>query len=220
MNSCESGQLKPETDYTGQKGVIYDIEGNIYKTIGIGSQIWMEENLRTTKLNDNTELIKLRDSSTWINRQSAGFCWYNNDSTLKIPYGALYNWKIVNTGKLCPIGWHIPTKQEWTTLMEKLGGKQEAGGKLKVIGSTYWKSPNSGATNSSKFTAVPGGGIFSGQFFDFNKWAHWWSITQIDSLWVTTFDLVYNTPGVIVGPGGKTHSCGLSVRCIKDKGTN
>jgi uncharacterized protein (TIGR02145 family) len=219
-NGCENFFSSPYIDYTGQKGTITDVEGNIYKTIGIGAQIWMAENLRSTRLNDNTEILNLTDSLDWINFLLPGYCWYNNDTTLKIPYGALYNWHAVNSGKLCPTGWHIPTEAEWRVLIDRLGGKQVAGGKLKVIGTDYWNSPNRGATNSSKFNAVPSGCNFYSHFWNLGKWCHWWSITQKDTVWVTTVDLLYKSPGVLIGPGGRTFFCGMSVRCIKDHTTN
>jgi uncharacterized protein (TIGR02145 family) len=219
-NNCEHSLPSQYLDYTGQKGKVNDLEGNIYKTIGIGTQIWMAENLRSTKLNDNTEALNLTDSLDWVNLSFPGYCWYNNDTALKIPYGALYNWHAVNSGNLCPKGWHVPTESEWTTLMDKLGGKQVAGGKLKVIGTDYWNSPNNGTTNSSQFNAVPSGGIFYGHFWSFGKWCHLWSITQIDTVWVTTVSLLNLSPGALIGPGGTTNFCGLSVRCIKDQETD
>jgi len=176
----------------------------------------MAENLRSTKLNDNSQILNLRDSLDWINLSSPGYSWYNNDTTLKIPFGALYNWHAVNSGKLCPIGWHIPTETEWTILIDRLGGKEEAGSKLKVIGTDYWNSPNMGATNSSKFNAVPSGGNFQNHFFDLGKWSHWWSRTLIDIRWITTVDLSYKSYGILIGPGGQTTFTGFSVRCIKD----
>jgi len=214
--SCEKTITPTFQDYTGQKDIIFDTEGNKYKTIGIGTQIWMAENLRATRLKDYTAILKLNDSLEWATTSYPGYCWYNNDTQFKVPYGALYNWYAVNTGKLCPTGYHIPSEDEWKALVNRLGGIDVTGGKLKVIGTYYWNSPNSGATNSSNFNAVPGGDVFYGHFYCLGKWSHWWSITQIDNINVTSLDLLYSSSGVLIGPGGRTNSCGLSVRCIKD----
>jgi len=216
LTSCEEAVPVKYPDYTGERGIIYDIEGNIYKTIGIGPQIWMAENLRSTSLNDNTEIKYLKDSLDWTSISVPGYCWYNNDTLLEIPYGGLYNWSAVNTEKLCPTGWHIPSEGEWRALVTILGGEYSAGSKLKVIGTDYWISPNSGATNSSKFNAVPSGGIFNSHFVGLGKWAHWWSSTKNESGNITTLDLLNSIPGVIIGSGARTYSHGLSVRCIKD----
>jgi hypothetical protein len=114
-NCCEDPIPSPDLGFTGQKGKINDIEGNTYKTIGIGKQIWMAENLRSTKFNDSTDIPNIADSLHWSNLTDPGYCWYNNDTTMRIPYGALYNWYTVNSGILCPTGWHIPTEEEWIT---------------------------------------------------------------------------------------------------------
>jgi uncharacterized protein (TIGR02145 family) len=216
ITSCEKTVPITIPDYTGQRGVIYDIEGNKYKTIGIGSQIWMAENLRSTKFNDNFELKNLNDSMDWTAISEPGYSWYANDTLLKIPYGGLYNWCAVNSQKLCPSGWHIPSVGEWRALTNRLGGENVAGGKLKVIGSSYWNCNNFYATNSSKFNAVPSGGVFYGEFLSLGIWSHWWSSTQTDSITVTTMDLSCKSPAALIGPGGQIYSYGLSVRCIKD----
>jgi uncharacterized protein (TIGR02145 family) len=199
-------------------GSVTDIDGNVYKTIQIGSQGWMAENLKTTKYNDDTPIQNVTDNTKWLNLRSDAYCWYNNDaSEFKAIYGALYNWEAVNTGKLCPTGWHVPSTDEWKILETYLGGEELAGGKLKETGTTHWLSPNTGATNSSGFTALPGGlRDISSDFFSsyiwINSYGIWWSSTpEIEttdnSLW-----LDFNS--------GKFSSAqyysGLSVRCVKD----
>jgi len=127
-------------------GEVSDIDGNYYKTIQIGSQIWMAENLKTTRYNDGSNIPLVTDNTAWSNLTTPGYCWYNNDAaTYKNVYGALYNWYAVNTGKLCPSGWHVPSEYEWTLLVNYLGGVYAAGGKLKETGTTHWYSPNAGA---------------------------------------------------------------------------
>src|SRR5664279_5386678 len=131
-----------------QAQTLQDIDGNVYKNVTIVKQILMAENLKTTKFNDGTSIPLVRENSAWKDMNSPSFCWYNNDATTnKNNYGALYNWYTVNTNKLCPSGWHVPSDAEWTTLRTYLGGDSVAGGKLKETGTTHWKSPNTGATN-------------------------------------------------------------------------
>ena len=114
-------------------------------------------NLKTTKYNDGTSIPNVTNDTSWSNLTTGAYCWYNNDVSYKNPYGALYNWYAVNTGKLAPKGWHVPSDAEWTTLITYLGGESIAGGKLKEAGTTHWLSPNTEATNSTGFSALPGG---------------------------------------------------------------
>jgi len=143
---------------TLMSGQFSDIDGNVYNTITIGTQIWMKENLKTTKYNDGSSIPLVTDNTAWINLSTPGYCWYNNDAaTYKSAYGAMYNWYTVNTGKICPPNWHVPTDTQWETLITYLGGKIIAGGKMKETGTAHWTSPNIGATNETGFTALPGG---------------------------------------------------------------
>ena len=137
--------------------LVTDIDGNVYQTVTIGTQVWMVENLKTTRYIDGTAIPLDTNSSTWGGLTTPGYCWYNDSAIYGNTYGALYNWYAVNTGKLAPAGWHVPTDSEWTVLTTYLGGETVAGGKLKDTGTTYWQSPNTGATNASGFLALPGG---------------------------------------------------------------
>ena len=110
---------------------VADIDGNIYNTVKIGNQAWMAENLKTTKYNNGTEIPLIVDKPAWEALMTGGYCWYNNEDVNKNIYGALYNWYAVNTGNLCPIGWHVPSYNEWDILAAYLGGVDIAGGKLK-----------------------------------------------------------------------------------------
>jgi uncharacterized protein (TIGR02145 family) len=139
--------LNPNFTYSSASDI-----GNIWKAIQIGIQIRMAKNLKTNKLNDNTPISKVTDPAAWGTLITPGYSWYYNASTLKATYGALYNWYVVNTGKLCPTGWHVPDKSEWETLVIYLGGVDQAGGKMKEEGTLHWTSPNFGATNESGFT--------------------------------------------------------------------
>jgi uncharacterized protein (TIGR02145 family) len=116
-------------------GNLRDADGNAYPTVVIGTREWMAGNLRTTKLNDGTPIPLIKDGKQWSNASGPAYSWYNNDEPkYGNTYGALYNWYAVNTGKLCPSGWHVPTDAEWEVLTEHLGGKTVAGGKLKSTG--------------------------------------------------------------------------------------
>lgn len=210
-------------------GPLYDNrDGETYKTVKIGTQVWMAENLKSTKYNDGTSIPLVRDDSTWSNLSTPGYCWYDNDpDTYKATFGALYNWYTVKTGKLCPSGWHVPSDEEWKELEMYLGMTQQQadifglrgtneGGKLKETGTTHWQSPNTGATNESGFTALPGGSrIHNGTFNTSGYSGSWWSSTEfkIDHAWgrYLTNDVSY-----VSRAWGYSGEDGLSVRCVRD----
>jgi len=192
---------------------ISDYDGNVYNTVKIGGQIWMAENLKTTKYNNGTDIPLVTDNTAWANLTTPAYCWYNNNSSYKDTYGALYNWYTVNTGNLCPSGWHVPSDAEWTTLIDYLGG--EPGGKLKETDTTHWHSPNIGATNESGFTALPGGvRDVSGMFGNIGYYGYWWSATEdgTDLAWYR--DMTYN--GSYVARYNTHKKLGFSVRCVRD----
>jgi len=200
---------------------IADNEGNYYNTVTIGTQVWMKENLKTTKFNDNSTIPLVTDNTSWGALSTPGYCWFNNDAaTYKATYGALYNWYVVdaasNGGKnVCLTGWHVPSDAEWTTLTNYLGGESVAGGKLKESGYTHWLSPNTGATNESSFTALPGGNRTDyGVFNDIGYFGYWWSTTQYSSTFAWLRYLFYNNyPATRVNYNNKS---GFSVRCLKN----
>ena len=197
-------------------GTIADIDGNNYKTIQIAYQTWFAENLRTSKFNDGISIPYVTDSNVWVSLNSSGFCWLENDINYKNFAGALYNWYAVNTGKLCPSGWHLPNLSELDVL-ETFLGEQNAGGKLKETGTAYWLQPNEGATNESGFSAISSGyypGISSIHDGGAIWWTSepWWSITEppIANAWMVT----WNSPKMEVWSAPYTY--GYAVRCIKD----
>jgi uncharacterized protein (TIGR02145 family) len=204
------------TTYSGnQTSTIRDVDGNIYDTITIGTQTWMKENLKTTKYKNGTDIPLVMDKCVWYYLTTPGYCWHNNDAINKTTYGALYNWYAVKTGNLCPTGWHVPTDMEWTTLIAYLGGDSVAVVKLKEAGTIHWQSPNTGATNKTGFTALPGGcRDFDGAFYDIGYYCYWWSSTEfvIGGAWSRY--LGYD------GSGGYRHgnfeNDGFSIRCTKD----
>lgn len=199
-------------------GIICDSDGNIYKTIRIGNQIWMAENLKSTKYDDGEAIPYLSDNS--INY--GAYCWYNNNTANKDQYGALYNWYAINSGKLCPKGWHVPTSNEWVELINYIGGWKVAGGKLKETGTTHWQysGENEGATNEFGFTALPGGVFWNG-FNDLGRTGEWWSSTECDACIsfcgtnCVDFYYIFSDDSSVSG-GNNYKTVGLSVRCIKD----
>ena len=203
---------------SGESGTFTDArDGREYKWVKIGNQVWMAENLAATKYNDGTAIPLVTDNTAWKNLTTPGYCWYNNDEAgYKNTYGALYNWYTVNTDKLCPTGWHLPTDAEWTTLTDYLGSGSVAGGKLKEIGTTHWDSPNTDATNETGFTALPGGyrGDYGGTFNLAGNHASLWSSTEMGS------SLAFNRTLSCYGPYVLAYLCnksyGYSVRCVRD----
>jgi uncharacterized protein (TIGR02145 family) len=192
---------------------LIDIEGNQYKVVKIGNQVWMAENLKVTHFSDGTSIPHIVEGLP-------GYCWYNNDSSIyKETYGALYNWVAVYTYKLCPTGWHVPSDSEWGTLRTFLGGDPVAGGKLKETGTTHWNTPNTGATNETGFTALPGGmytdnGPFSGIGTD----GYWWTgnkPTLADC--VAYYVQLYYNQSNSYSPSQPCYNA-LSIRCVKDAG--
>jgi uncharacterized protein (TIGR02145 family) len=200
-----------------------DIDGNVYNLVTIGTQVWMAENLKTTRYNDGTPITNVTDY-TWGNLQTDAYCWYNNDITNKTPYGALYNWFAAKSGKLCPTGWHVATLSDWTTLVTYLGGIDVAGGKLKEAGTTQWLTQNVGATNESGFTALPGGyrgsGLGDAAFYLHGYYGWYWTATvyPMDPVWDHIAGYCWMMEG---GHSQCLQSnlwdmMGLSVRCMKD----
>ncbi|MFA5972920.1 MAG: FISUMP domain-containing protein [Lentimicrobiaceae bacterium] len=199
-------------------GSLTDIDGNEYKTIQIGTQSWMAENLRTTKYNDNTP-ITLVTTGTWGNDTPA-YSWLDNDpATYKNTYGALYKWFTVTTGKLCPTGWHIPSDEEWTILTTYLGGEATSGSKLKESGTNHWLSPNEDATNSSGFTALPGGSRYrDGVFYNDGTNGHFLSTSTYGSGGTYGYGWLrnLNSNNTAVGRTGNNKEDGFSARCLCD----
>jgi uncharacterized protein (TIGR02145 family) len=192
-----------------------DPDGNAYTTVTIGTQVWTIENLKATKYNDGVAIPLVTDGSAWAGLTTPGYCWYANDIANEATYGALYNWYAVNTGRLAPAGWHVPNEADWTTLSTYLGGQAVAGGKIKEVGLSHWLSPNTGATNSSGFLALPGGYRDEVGGFLFQKTGGtWWSGTETDATRAYTHYLTYNSSGL--NPLADKKNRGFSVRLVRD----
>jgi uncharacterized protein (TIGR02145 family) len=199
---------------------VTDIDGNVYHTIAIGTQIWMVENLKTTRYR-NGDFIPTTTPSTFniSNETSPKYQWayFGNNSNIAT-YGRLYTWaSVVDIRNISPIGWHVPTDAEWTTLTTNLGGESIAGGKLKENGTIHWHSPNTGATNEKSFTALPSGfrnpdGWYNSIGFN----CSWWSSTESESDTVSAYlrTILFNDSIIFRPMCWRLH--GFSVRCIKD----
>lgn len=196
---------------------VNDYDGNTYDVVQIGSQCWMKENLKTTHFNNGTVIAQVQDSTTWANRTTAAYCFYNKPN-----YGNLYNFYAVSSGVLCPSGWHVPTYDEvFTTLYNALDASN-VGGKMKVTGTTYWMSPNTGATNSSGFSARGGGYRPNGyNFTDIREVAVFWTTGTYNSDFAYDFMMSYDA-GDLYRYGSSSYDysinkkSGLSVRCVKN----
>jgi uncharacterized protein (TIGR02145 family) len=199
---------------------VTDIDGNIYNTVTIGTQLWMAENLKATEFNDGTPIPYITSWSIWIDLMTPAYCWYNNDAgSYKVIYGALYNWYVVdatsNGGKnVCPADWHVPTDVEWTTLTDYLGGENVAGGKLKEAGTTHWLSPNTGANNETGFGAIPSSRrTVNGSFPPtIGEEGYWWSCSKEDG---TCLGRYMRYDDSKVHRGTINRSFGVSVRCLR-----
>lgn len=218
------------TFISGQKtefGTVTDIEGNIYKTVTIGKYEWMAENLKTTKYNDGSEIPNVTSKSEWITLDSGAYCWYDNDSKNRETYGALYNWYAVNTGKLCPKGWRVPSDDEWKYLEKYVDSlyvtsvselqRTIAGKYLKS--KTGWLLDGNGEDNFG-FSALPGGErpdkIMGFRLQGRNGF--WWSSTESGEVEAWFRSIIYALDDV----SSNTHNkkFGFSVRCVKEKINN
>jgi uncharacterized protein (TIGR02145 family) len=203
-------------------GEVTDVDLNVYKTVTIGTQIWMTENLKTTKYRDGSEIPRVTDNTEWSSLTTGAYCWYKNDETkYRNLYGAYYNFYAVNTGKLCPTGWHVPTDTEWTELTNYLGGNT-TGGKLKEAGTIFssppglWNHPNTDATNETGFIARPGGERSNAGSFSLDGYyGNWWSSREPSqsSAWYRSMASMHGDVGRMWGDNKKQ---GFSVRCTKD----
>jgi uncharacterized protein (TIGR02145 family) len=199
-----------------ESGLPVDGDGNEYDTVVIGTQVWLGENLKTTKYNNGVSIPLVTDNSQWASMSSAAFCWYGNNRAAVEQYGALYNWWAVKVSFLCPIGYHVPSKEEWSSLIDYLGGEEIAGAKLKATGNQFWINNNSQTTNESGFTAMPGGrrSPNDGTFDSMRGSGSWWTSSPgIDDDSGRRVDILSGLNGAYIM--GLSKKAGFSVRCIK-----
>jgi len=188
---------------------VMDIDGNVYRTVQIGSQCWMAENLKTTRNNDGTVISHVTDNTAWTQLNSGAWCNYENNSGYDATYGKLYNWYAAANPNICPQGWHVPTDAEWQVLEAALGmsagslgltgfrgDAQNVGGKIKAT--ILWNAPNTGATNESGFSGLPGGNrnINDGSFLLLGNYGFWWSASESGAEYAWRRALGSNVAGI------------------------
>jgi uncharacterized protein (TIGR02145 family) len=205
---------KSNGDLEGSTGKI-DYQNHTYAVVRIGNQWWMAENLRSDTYNDGTPILNLPDRQAWKASTEGAWCAYGNDSLKGDTYGKLYNWPAVNSGKLAPPGWRVPSDDDLIILIERLGGMSEAGGKMKETGDAHWEARNVGATNESGFTAFGSGyRNENGAFAFLGKYTYFWSASEKDSTTAWARKLVYYGTDVLRYGYGK--NSGFSVRCVRN----
>ncbi len=213
-HSCGTANVHNTTKTYGS---VTDQQGNVYKTIVIGSQEWMAENLKTDRYRNGETIPQITSNGTWASLTSGATCWMNNDSSANAcPYGRIYNrFAVVDARGLCPAGWHVPSDTEFSTLATNLGGTAQAGSKMKST-SGLWQSPNTGANNSSGFSALPGGSrLFNnGSFSTTGGQGYWWSSTNFISNLNYYYALLSDNSGFLRDFVDENY--GFSVRCVKD----
>lgn len=213
LNSCEKVE-KAEDSEEKNTATMTDIDGNTYKTITIGTQTWMLENLKVTRYRNGDSITHV-PGYEWTSTKIGAFCIYDNDSTNKNVYGCLYNWYAISDSRnIAPVGWHVPTNDELKTLLEYLGNG--AGGKLKEVGTTHWNTPNTGATNETGFTAIPTGSrnscnaVYQGK----GTVVNYWSSTSYNENDAHEYYLQHDNEYFTACWAPKTY--GLPIRLIKD----
>ncbi len=195
---------------------VRDIDGNVYKTVTIGNQTWMAENLRTTKYRNGDGINNITDGPAWATFTSGAWCDYNNDAGFETRYGKLYNWYAVNDSRnMAPAGWHVATKYEYETLYSYFGGVTLAGGPLKETGFQNWNSPNKGATNVSGFTALAGGIRYKQTFMFLGTHCMFWTATSSSEEMAWYGGMYHDGTYGITSDLFDKHS-GFYVRCVKD----
>ena len=230
--SCEKDE---SNESKGAAGTFTDKrDGNVYKFVTIGNQVWMAENLKYLP-----EVVGPTIES-W--RAPCYYVYGYNGTNVKAAkstanyntYGVLYNWLAAMGGTIstvnpsgvqgvCPKGWHLPSNAEWTELIDYLGGDEAAGGKLKETGTTHWNSPNTGATNETGFTALPGGvrdyddyddDYGYEAFHSIGDRSYWWSASEsyTGGAWIWYVFSGYSN----IDRDNEGHACGFSVRCVRD----
>jgi len=229
ITSCKKDS---KTSDVIETGTVTDIEGTVYKTVKIGNQWWMAENLKTTKYCNGDSIQNITDTLNWHHMQSGAYCNYSNDTLNVKKYGHLYNWYAVTDSRsIAPVGWHVPSDNEWKALEEHLGMSQSdadkmnwrgtnEGNKLKTVGQNGWNASsdvyNVWGTNESGFSALAGGcRMFNGIWGNPALWStgFWWSVSELNNeAWYRYLD--YQKPNVFRFYGPKTY--GFSIRCVKN----
>lgn len=215
--SVPSGESTPYEASLADR-MVSDIDGNTYRTVIIGGQEWLADNLKSTRYaNGDTiaELVK-EGVSGWYRITTGACSSYEEDQGFVETYGLLYNWWAVSDKRnICPQGWHVASIEEWEELFEHLGGKETAGGKMKVKGTAYWCSPNEEATNKSGFNGLPSGGRGeNGGFWGIEKLGSWWTSSENGRYNARSVSILHSYGEVLVDTDHKR--IGFACRCIRD----
>lgn len=200
---------------------IYDYEGNNYQTIILeNEQEWMAENLKSKLFSNGDSIQNLNFNNAWQTTNIGAFSVHNENITTSSIYGNLYNWYVtIDERNICPVGWHVPTDNEWTDYSDLLGGNGVAGGKMKLQDTLYWRSPNVGATNESFFSALPAGCRYDGgNYANLYSYAYWWSASQLDNQFSWYRSTFYNSDNLVKNYA--TKRTGYSIRCVKNQAVN
>ena len=210
------------TPFVWGQDTVTDIDGNVYQTVQIGEQLWMKENLKVTHYNNGDEIPTGYSNDEWANLSTGAYAVYDDNESNADTYGYLYNWYAVDDDRgVCPASWHVPTDGEYTALSDYLGGTSVAGGRLKECTegscpeSEYWYSPNTGATNESGFTGLPGGAhYYYGNCRHMGYNGSFWSSTEYGSndAWHRGLDHDYSE----ISRRDYSKDSGFSVRCVRD----
>jgi uncharacterized protein (TIGR02145 family) len=237
LNNNPSSKKPQRLQLDGNRVLFTDpLDNELYTEINIGSQIWMGENLRASKFNDGTSIPLIKDPAEWEKTTEPAYCWYNNKKSnySNTAYGALYNWFAVNTGKLCPVGWHVPSADEWEILFTNSGDTavdryaKEFGHyendyvalKLMEAGNQNWQYCDTiSATNETGFTAMPGGlRTIYGVFWGIGEEGNWWTATAdiLSRDNKDALDIEMNYTDDYVTNNQQYKQTGMSVRCVKD----
>ena len=221
-----------EKDKDDSAITVTDSDGNVYQTVKIGDQVWMAENLKTTKYRDGSDIPLISDTLVWGSLVTPGYTWYKNDINNKNIYGGLYNWHAVNTGMLAPAGWHVATHADWTTLQDycidngfnyedAVTGNNFA--KALASSSGWTPSTNTGAVgnndypekrNATKFNAVAGGRILNTSYNYDKSFGYWWTSTAYNDTAAWSRVIYFSNTKVDFPIGNK--NIGFSVRCVQD----
>ncbi len=208
-------QPQPQPILAPSNPTVTDVDGNVYNTVNIGSQVWMVENLRTTRYRNGDPILVAADN--WSSQKTGALCYYNNIPQDVATYGCIYNWwAVTDQRKVAPEGWEVATDADWQTLIDYLGGENVAGGKLKEVGTAHWSGPNKAATNESGFTALPAGGRYdNGKFAMKGLFGLWVALPDKNPNLVWGRILDWNSGKVMNMRDGGSKNGGGSVRCIK-----
>lgn len=200
---------------------VKDVDGNVYKTVKIGNQVWMAENLKVTHYRNGDAIPNVIENDEWSKMTTGAYCNYDNNTSIDAKYGVLYNWFAVSdTRYLAPDGWHIPTDDEWTNMINYIGGESVAGEKLKEEGTDHWvpfsRESSIKGVDSYGFSALPGGYRFSDAkyFGSIGEVGNWWTFTQGDknNAWSRRMGSYYNEVSRI----NYNKNGGFSVRCVRN----